>query len=80
VTGLGEVIYLLTHVRSGSYVFAAFSGIDLPDRINSPERWLKSTSGVFAVPLPNKSFNSFIGRDKMVESYCMKIKGVCELK
>jgi hypothetical protein len=38
VIGRGLKAYSVTHLRIFSYNTAAFSGIDLPDRISSPER------------------------------------------
>src|SRR5450759_805382 len=49
VVCLGLKMYSSTHLRTSSYNFPAFSGIDFPERISSPVIGFKSTRGVFKV-------------------------------
>ena len=48
VVGLALGIYSVTQFRTGSYTLAAFSGMDLPEKIKSPVNGFSSTCGVLA--------------------------------
>ena len=56
----GLLAYSVTQLRILSYVLAAFSGIDLPDRISSPVIGFKSIWGVFDVGSMNRVLSSTI--------------------